>query len=175
MENAKIKLVMCDFDNTLFDTKVAKPFCKAKPKPDWAAAYAKIPVCPLYSGWQAVFKELNNSGIPLGIVSGNTKGFIDRVLKYNKLELDPVVGGYVCRRRQPKTKLFEIALQHPNLNGLSKSEILYIGDQAADVEQANEFGFQSGACFWGTEEPDKLLATNPTYKLYQPTDLLKIL
>ena len=173
MEKIDIKAVLCDFDNTLFDTKVAKPFFKAKPKPDWEGAYAKIPECHLYRGWWAVLNQKRK--LRWGIVSGNTKGFIGRVLKYNDLELDPVVGGYVCRRRQPKTKLFEIALQHTRFNGLNRSEILYIGDEATDVEQANEFGFQSAACFWGTEEPDKLAATNPTYKLFDPKDLLEIL
>ncbi len=175
MENQKIKAVLCDFDNTLFETDVTMPFRKAKPKPDWATAYAKIPDCPLYNGWQAVFQELNNSGVPLGIVSGNTKGFIGRTLKYYKLEFNPIVGGYICRRRQPKTTLFPIALQHEAFKELNKCEIIYLGDQATDVELANEFGFRSGACYWGTQEPDKLDETNPTYRFYQPTDLLEIL
>lgn len=174
MENQSFKAVLFDFDNTLFETAISMPYRKAKPKPDWDKAYSTIPDCPLYQGWETVLSELNSKGIPMGIVSGCTKGFIERTLRYNKLSFEPIVGGYVCRRKQPKIKLFPTALQHPRFQGIDRSEILYLGDEARDVEQANEFGLQSAACFWGTEEAEKLAATTPTYKLYRPDDLLGV-
>ena len=177
MATTQIKAVLCDFDQTLFDTRVAKPFWKAG-KPDWEAAYARIPECPLYDGWRYVLAALHRK--PFGIVSHNTKQFIDRMLKYYKLkDFNPVIGRYGegCkrfRRALPKVTLFEQALQHDGFYGLEPSEILYLGDEASDVEHANETGLLSGACYWGTEERDLLDATTPTFRLQSPWDLLEL-
>lgn len=172
-----INAVLCDFDQTLFDTREAKPYWKCG-KPDWKMAYSKIPECPLYDGWRYTFAALHR--LPFGIVSHNTKQFIDRVLRYYKVqEFSPVIGRYgegsrPFRRALPKTTLFEQALQHEGFYGLVPNEILYLGDEARDVEQANEVGFLSGACYWGSQERELLDAASPTFRLHTPLDLLEL-
>jgi len=170
-----IKGILTDFDQTLFNTSSVKPLWRQNP-PDWKAVFANIPNLPLYEGWRGVFQVLKD--YPFGIVSGNTKTMITKVLKYNKLDFDVVLGRYGEGKRRfralPKGELFTLAMQHEEFKGLEKSEILYLGDEAVDVEQANAFGFQSGACFWGTLEREELEATSPTYRLYRPSDLLRI-
>ena len=106
------------------------------------------------TGFYCLFFSINvaNSNIP-GIVSHNTKQFIDSVLRYYKVqEFSPVIGrdgegSRPFRRALPKTTLFEQALQHEGFYGLEPNEILCLGDEARDVEQANEVGFLSGACY----------------------------
>lgn len=177
MDKILIKAVLCDFDQTLFDTRKAKPYWKCG-KPDWKTAYSKIPECPLFNSWRHTLSALHP--LPFGIVSQNTKQFIDRVLRYYKVkEFSPVIGRYgeVCRpfrRALPKTALFEQALQHKGFYGLEPNEILYLGDEARDVEQADEVGFLSGACYWGSQEKEMLDATNPTFRLHRPSDLLDL-
>ena len=117
--------------------------------------------------------SLNN--LPWGVVSSNVKGLIEKTLKHHKFAVDFIIGRYGegqrwPRRPLPKIQLFDYAMQH--IGGLDRNEVLYIGDEAADITQANEYGFQSAACYWGTLEPDQLQATNPTYTLHKPTDLL---
>lgn len=177
MDNTLIKAVLCDFDQTLFDTREAKPYWKCG-KPDWKTAYSKIPECPFYDGWRYTLAALHR--LPFGIVSHNTKQFIDRVLRYYKVqEFSPVIGRYgegsrPFRRALPKTTLFEQALQHEGFYGLEPNEILYLGDEVRDVEQANEVGFLSGACYWGSQEKELLDAASPTYRLHTPLDLLEL-
>ena len=177
MTTTQIKAVLCDFDQTLFDTREAKPYWTSG-KPDWKMAYSKIPECPLYDGWRYTLVALRR--LPIGIVSHNTKQFINRVLRYYKVkDISPVIGRYgegsrPFRRALPKTTLFEQALQHVGFFGLEPDKVLYLGDEARDVEQANEVGFLSGACYWGSQEKESLVATNPTFRLYTPLDLLEL-
>lgn len=179
MEKQNIKAIICDFDQTLFDTRDSKPIWN-NGTPDWDKAYSLIPECPLYDGWRYTLACLRNQ--PWGIVSHNVKGYIDKVLKYNKLssQFDPVIGRYGegskrFRRVLPKLTLFEQAIRHDGFNRLNRNEILYMGDEASDVEQANEFGFKSAACYWGAQEPDKLDESASTYRLYHPSDLLELI
>jgi phosphoglycolate phosphatase-like HAD superfamily hydrolase len=101
-------------------------------------------------------------------------------LRYYKVqEFSPVIGRYgegsrPFRRALPKTTLFEQALQHEGFYGLEPNEILYLGDEARDVEQANEVGFLSGACYWGSQEKEQLDAATPTFRLQTPLDLLEL-
>lgn len=177
MSQTTIKAILCDFDQTLFDTRAARPYWITG-KPDWQTAYSLIPECPLYDGWRYTLAALHH--LPFGIVSHNTKQFIDRVLHYHKVKsFNPVIGRYGegChrfRRKLPKTALFEQALQHDGFYGLEPNEILYLGDEVSDMEHANEVGLLSGACFWGTQEIEQLSATNPTFRLQSPPDLLEI-
>lgn len=47
-------------------------------------------------------------------------------------------------------------------------------DNVTDVEQANEVGFLSGACYWGSQEKEQLDAATPTFRLQTPLDLLEL-
>lgn len=171
-----IKAILTDFDQTLFDTQDLKPSWQGG-KPDWPVIYNRIPDIQLYDGWRGVRDSLNN--LPWGVVSCNVKGLIDKTLKHHKFAVDFIIGRYGegqrwPRRPLPKIELFGYAMQHAGVNELQPSEVLYIGDEAADITQANDFGFLSGACFWGTLEPNELAATNPTYRLQTPNDLLTL-
>lgn len=174
MNEKKIKAILTDFDQTLFNTHNIKPLWKQK-NPDWDLIYSHIPEIQLYDGWRWV--QANLSRLPWGIVSGNVKTLINKILKYNKWErFDFVIGRYGKGRYRalPKTELFNLAMQYDGFSGLGREEVLYLGDEAIDIEQANQFGFQSAACFWGTLEPEALSATNPTYRFNKPNDLLTI-
>lgn len=177
MSKTSIKAILCDFDQTLFDTRAARPYWITG-KPDWETAYTQIPDCPLYDGWRYTLAALHQT--PFGIVSHNTKQFIDRVLRHHKVKsFNPVIGRYGVgsrpfRRKLPKTVLFEQALQYDGFYGLEPHEILYLGDEPSDVEHANTVGFLSGACYWGTMDAKQLDATTPTFRLRSPTDLLEL-
>ena len=171
-----IKAILTDFDNTLFDTRCVKPNWE-QGKPDWKAIFARVPECPLYEGWKETITDLR--GIPLGIVSRNFKGLIYRVLGYNELHhtFNPVIDRYGIGKHEalPKTELFALAMQHERFKELKRSEIIYLGDETTDIVQANQFGFLSGACLWGTLQPKTILTANPTFTLDSPSDLMSIL
>ena len=172
-----IKAILTDFDNTLFDTRCVKPNWE-QGKPDWKALFAKVPDCSLYDGWRETITALE--GMPLGIVSRNFKGMIYRVLGYNELHhtFSPVIDRYGTGKAPnalQKTELFELAMQHERFKELKRSEIIYLGDETTDIVQANQFGFLSGACRWGTLQPKTILTANPTFTLDSPSDLMSIL
>lgn len=177
MSKTTIKGILTDFDQTLFDTHTLLPLVKQK-TPDWKLVFTKVPEYPLYNGWRWVLANLRH--IPLGIVSGNIITLINKFLKHNKIEVfKPVIGRYGEGKRRfrplPKTELFELALQHDNFKGLKREEVLYLGDEAKDMIWVKEFGILSGGCFWGTLEPYQLSATNPTFRLNTPDDILALL
>lgn len=171
-----IKAILTDFDNTLFDTRQVKPNWEGKP--DWKAIFARIPECTLYEGWKETITNL--SGIPLGIVSRNFKGLIYRVLGYYELHhtFNPVIDRYGIGKAHtalPKNELFALAMQHEGFNDLKRNEIIYLGDEATDIVQANQFGFLSGACLWSTLQPKSILTATPTFTLDSPSDLMDIM
>lgn len=171
-----IKAVLTDFDSTLFDTQLVKPNWE-QGKPDWKTIFAKVPDCSLYDGWSETISALE--GMPLGIVSRNFKGMIYRVLGYNELHhtFSPVIDRYGTGKAPnalPKTELFALAMQHERFNNLKRNEIIYLGDEATDIVQANKFGFLSGACLWGTSQPKTIQTVAPTFSLSSPTDLIGI-
>ena len=173
-----IKAILTDFDNTLFDTRQLKPNWE-EGKPDWKAIFARIPECTsLYDGWKETITDL--SGIPLGIVSRNFKGLIYRVLGYYELHhtFNPVIDRYGIDKAHtalPKTELFALAMQHEGFNKLKRNEIIYLGDEATDIVQANQYGILSGACLWGTLQPKTILSASPTFRLDSPSDLMDVL
>ena len=171
-----IKAVLLDFDQTLFETKQARQFWH-QDKPDWDRVLSFVPHFRLYNGWRWVLSFFDD--MPWGIVSKNVKKVVIPTLQNNGLTFSPVITRYGEkwweRVSLPKTALFEQALTHSEFAGLQRGEVLYVGDQATDVVQANSFGFLSAAAYWDTLEPDKLAQTQPTFRLSTPLDLFNVL
>lgn len=171
-----IKAVLVDFDQTLFDTKQARQLWH-QDKPDWDRVLSFVPHFQLYNGWRWVLSFFED--MPWGIVSRNVKQLIAPTLHHNGLNFNPVITRYGEKGRErvslPKTALFEQALKHTEFADLKREEVLFVGDQASDVIQANSFGFLSAAAYWGTLEPDKLAQTQPTFRLSTPLDLFNVL
>lgn len=180
MTEKTVKVVVVDFDQTLFNTELVTPTLK-KGKVNATLIKKLVPQITLYDGWLEVAAYLRSNKIPLAIVSHNTKTTITEILKKFNFNVDYVYSRYgkhykwPNNRIVPKHELLEQLLEEPALQGIEKEEVLYMGDQMTDITEATKFGASSGACFWGTQEAELLEAADYTFKFQRPTDLLNIL
>ena len=114
--------------------------------------------------------ELQKRGYELRIVSSNSKENIIKFLQKYNIEhaFTDVVGSIGIFR---KSKALEKVMQQANIQ---KSEAIYIGDEARDVEAANNITLPIVAVSWGYNDIE-LLQTLHTHKIAQkPADLLEI-
>lgn len=175
-----VKAVVVDFDQTLADTRTIMPTLR---KGGLKANEIKelLKNAYLYNGWHEVINYLKANKIALGIVSHNTQSVIKEAIKHFGIKPDFVITRYGKHFVYPnmviisKKGLLEQALEEPSLRGAKKEQILYLGDQASDVQEAKAFGCLSGGCFYGTEEPKELLNSHPDVRVFRPTDILKLL
>ena len=183
MEN--IKVVISDFDWTLFDMTPIEDSFKSSDKEVRKEMEKVAKTLPLSEGFREVLDTLTKKGILFGILSNNQKSFIEKMVKWNKIETFDIIGRYGKEAKYPyrhvppkHVKLeqaYKVLLEkYPDLN-LKKSEILYIGDEETDAIETRIFGGKSGGCLWFSRMRDTLLSSDYVDYLFEkPTDILKL-
>lgn len=124
---------------------------------------------PPIIGVQQVLKELQSSGIMVGIVSSNSVENIELFLNTHAIRASFVhsernlFGKHVVLRR--------LMRQH----SLAPQDVMYVGDEARDIAAAKKSGVASVAVGWGFNSKKRLLVENPDYFVEKPSQLLKLL
>lgn len=178
---SKIKVILADFDRTLFDSSTVEHLYKRGERDKEVVREKKRlgSNLPMFEGWEEVFKELEERGIIFGIVSHNTKNFITFMTK--RWGISPRVIVSRCgtilgnRRKLPKDILLRQTLEKMELTDIHSSEVLYLGGQERDILWAKKFGAKAGACFFKTEEGELLEAAPWDYKFFYPKQILSVL
>lgn len=164
----KIKCLITDFDETLFETALSRDLRKEKEK-DWDKIYSLVPQFKLYDGWQEVLKYLKDNGIKLAVVSAAKTELIKRTLTHFGIETDVIVGFQWCYRK-PNAKLIHMALEQL---GLDPSEVIVTGNSTKDEIQAQRAGVRFVAAGWDSIYKDEL--EQSCDMAYVPQDLIKYL
>lgn len=146
------KVIMFDMDLTLIDSSIAKQYGK-----NYNEAKKHISEFSLYEGIKEVVQQLSEQYI-IYIVSGNVGSTIKKVIQYFHLNisLENVYGyrqGYPMENFARKKKVMQVALDSIlQTHNISKSDIIYIGDEADDYRACLEFGVNFMGCLWGNDE-----------------------
>lgn len=57
--------------------------------------------------------------------------------------------------------------------GLSKDEVLFIGDSKTDIETANNAGMDSIGVLWGFRDREELMKHGATFIVERPEEILR--
>lgn len=125
---------------------------------------------PLFDGVAATLKELHGK-CNLGILSSNREENIRRCLDAN--QVTHYFGFVVAYRRVfgKATAMRKILKQQR----LASSEMLYVGDEARDIEAAQKAGIDIAAVTWGVNAEALLAQCGPKYILRHPSQIVELL
>lgn len=126
-----------------------------------------------YDSVVSTLEQLKALGIRLVIVSTKSRAMIERglqVLGASHL-IEFYIGTEDVQHVKPHPEPILLALQKL---GLSKEDVIMIGDNSHDIEGAHNAGVRSAGVAWSIKGEDFLQQFNPTYILHHMTDLLTI-
>lgn len=123
-----------------------------------------------FPGMKETLFELKKEGYALGILSSNAKDIIELFLKANRIDQFTFI--------HSESNLFgkSTALKHVlESNLLKQEEVLYVGDEARDIEACKKLPIDVAAVTWGFNSRELLEKYSPTYIVDKPEELLKVL
>jgi phosphoglycolate phosphatase len=126
---------------------------------------------PLIQGMDVVIKNLHAQGFHLFITSSNSTVNVKTFLKAKKLDgyFEKVYGGIGLFNKAGAIK--RIIRQ----NHLQGELVIYVGDEARDVEGARRAGVAMAAVGWGINDPRLLALHHPNFIADSPEKLYNIL
>lgn len=146
------KIILFDMDMTLVDSSIAKQYGK-----NYKEVQKHISEFSVFEDVKEVIEQLSEQHL-IYIVSGNVGSTIKKVIQYFNLNipLENVYGyrqGYPMENLVRKKKVMQVALDGIiQTHNVSKSDILYIGDEADDYTACQEYGINFAGCVWGNDE-----------------------
>ena len=138
-----LKAVIFDFDLTLFDSSLIKPYMD---KREWSLVYKNIPRCSFYLDALEAVKRLRENNIKIAIVSNSPSTYVSRVLRYYDVYIDYIVCYHDVIQHKPNPEGIYKVLNHFSL---SKADVVYIGDNDIDFNTANHAMVQFFGVTWG--------------------------
>ena len=122
----------------------------------------------LIPGMKDALPEIRNLNCRLGILTSNSKNNVHAFLKANCLSgiIDFVYSG---RSLLGKNKVMLQLLAHENI---SKEDVIYVGDEARDIEASKKAGIQVVAVTWGLQHRETLSALQPDMIADTPGELV---
>ena len=157
-----------DLDNTLVDTSLA---LSARSRRAWQEVYSLIPRFSLYEGMLELCDLIRTQNYNTCIVSTSPKRYVEKVVRYFDLPFVNLIG-YHDAKIKPAPDAMHLALNMMRANPL---ETISFGDKGDDIIASNRAGIPSAACFWGSDEKERLLQTPSTYRFYSPKEVSKFL
>lgn len=126
-----------------------------------------------FEGVVDTLRQLKQDGYKMAIVSTKRREMIDRGLQLMECAtlFDTIVGFEDVTHTKPDPEPIQIALQRI---GANKEDALMIGDNFHDIVGGQRAGVDTAAVAWSIKGEAHLATFNPTYMLYQMSDLLDI-
>jgi phosphoglycolate phosphatase len=132
---------------------------------------ARMETVRLFAGLPKVLRSLGQRCIRLGVLSSNAEANIRICLRANGVE-----------------ELFRFVVSYPLIFGkargirrvlrtqaLAPGQLLYVGDEARDIQAAQKAGVDSAAVAWGLQSSEILAGCAPTYQIAHAEELLGVL
>lgn len=146
------KVILFDMDMTLVDSSIAKQYGK-----NYKEVQKHISEFSVFDGIREVIEQLSEQHI-IYVVSGNVGSTIKKVIQYFNLNipLENVYGyrqGYPMENLSRKKKVLQVALANIlQILNISKSDIIYIGDEVDDYKACQDARIDFIGCVWGNDE-----------------------
>lgn len=123
-----------------------------------------------FPGIGDVLLQLAERGFDLHILSTNNRKVIDSFLQAHHMEMFKSVNTSpgLFGKHRTMSKLLQ-------KEGLSRDEVLYVGDELRDIEACRAAGIKVLSVSWGYDAPSLLEKGKPQYLAHKPEDILEIL
>lgn len=121
----------------------------------------------LIIGMEEVLRSLKDNNFKIGVVSSNSKENIELFL--NQHQIKGVDFVYSEKGLFGKDKVLKNVIKKHHLDA---SKVIYVGDEARDVEAAHKAGLPIIAVSWGFNSKTRLVKAKPDYIIDQPSELL---
>jgi HAD superfamily hydrolase (TIGR01549 family) len=122
-----------------------------------------------FPGMKEVFEQLQQAGFSLQVMSSNSKATVQHFLEqYDLLQYFTHIQGSVG--------LFSKAMVLKKLMkqfGLTRDEILYVGDEGRDIDGAKKAHVPIISVGWGYNSPKLLQSMRPDYFVAEPAQILE--
>lgn len=118
------------------------------------------------SGIKSELEKLKDAGYVLGIISSNYDGSIRKFLEVNNMNFFDFIYSSSVLLKKGK-RLREVI----DRRGLSREEVIFIGDETRDIEAAKKAGVRIVSVGWGFTSEEVLKKYNPDYIIRKPEEL----
>lgn len=120
-------------------------------------------------GLTDILQNLSQLGIRMGILTSNSSQNVNEFLKQQDLNLFVFVAtsSKIWSKNLNLRKIIES-------HGFDMADVIYVGDEARDIDAAKQLGIKVAAVTWGYNSAKTLAAHKPDYLLNQPSDLLNL-
>lgn len=127
-------------------------------------------MCPApFSGIAELLDYLKEKGVHVSMVTG--KGRKSAMISLKQFQFEDVFEFLEAGSPAGSRKAEGIQLILEKLDGISKDEVMYVGDVPSDIVVSRKAGVVSVAAAWAeTAEPEKLLALKPDEIFYSIED-----
>jgi len=138
---------------------------------DWQRGMASyMGEVELYPGIADALRSLQVAGVRHGILSSNTVDNIRACLRSRGIE-DLFVTVQSAPRLTGKGRALRRLLREL---AVPLTRVVYIGDEARDVQAAQQAGIDSGAVGWGLHPLDQLAQHSPTHLINTVDDIARV-
>lgn len=138
-----VKVVIFDFDLTLFDSSAIKPLMD---KRKWSSVYENIHRCSFYPDVLDTLKLLKLNSTQTAIVSNAPSSYVKRVLNFYHVKIDMVVCYHDVNQHKPNPEGMNKVL---NSFSIKNHEAIYIGDNDLDYQAATNANIDFYGVSWG--------------------------
>ena len=139
-----VKVVIFDFDLTLFDSSKIKHLMD---KRQWAMVYKNIDRCSFYPNVLNFIEELRKKSIYIALVSNAPASYIKKVLKFFNIDFDFIVCYHDVNKHKPNPEGIHKVLEYFSID---KTETFYVGDNDIDYKTAHNAKINFYGVPWGT-------------------------
>jgi HAD superfamily hydrolase (TIGR01549 family) len=123
----------------------------------------------LFPGVREVLLELKALGVKLGILTSNSTENVEKFLQAREIEVFDFV--HSERNLFGKTRALKHVLKEEDVR---KDDVIYVGDEARDIEACRRANVPVIAVSWGFQRRDFLADQGPTYIVDSPDEILEI-
>ncbi len=123
----------------------------------------------LFPGIREVLLELKSLGVKLGILTSNSTENVEKFLQAREIEVFDFV--HSERNFFGKTRALKHVLKEEDVR---KDDVIYVGDEARDIEACRKAKVPVIAVSWGFQRRDFLADQGPTYIVDSPDEILEI-
>ena len=149
-------MLIFDFDQTLADTRQAAPLRQER---NWSCVRAVMRNVVPYPGITGLLGELHALGQPLAILTSSPDMVAKEFVQRHNWPIETILGYHQMGRRQkPDPYGINLALRQ---HGADAGTSYHVGDREQDTLASRAAGVIAIGAGWGSEEVDRLRASQP--------------